>query len=87
MRPFFSLNATRAAQPDEEQYVLSVFDPSPGGSHGLWVTHPASKNARTTVLGSVLDILSAIGGCASFDEAQARVAKLWLEHGLDKPSD
>jgi hypothetical protein len=37
------------------------------------------------VLSSLLDILSAIGGCTKFEEAQACVAELWLKHGLHKP--
>ncbi len=81
----FNLTANPTGNPGEEQYVLNVYDQSPGGSTGNWVTHPVGKSARSKVLASVLDILSAIGGCATFEEAHTRVRELWLKHGLDKP--
>jgi hypothetical protein len=82
----FNLAANRTERPDEEQYVLGVYDQNASGhTDGLWVTHPVPTAHRTKVLSSLLDILSAIGGCTKFEEAQACVAELWLKHGLHKP--
>jgi hypothetical protein len=71
---------------DEIQFSITLVDPLHPGPQSLWITHPIPSRAKTKVFAALLSILSEVANCAAFDQAQKKMAELWLQHHLDQPT-